>query len=130
MAQIHIITKQELEAKRRSEFRFVCTGLSKKEMASLYRTLKQQFGFKVWLRNPFPPEFDAKAVHELTAWVMGSAVGGYAMKKAIDAAQELLVAYLKFKMLGDPQNEAGAEVVLYLPDGSTRKFKAKRGKAK
>lgn len=89
MATIRTISKKERKAEKRARFRIVCAGVTKDDFASIFNTFQKQFDCKVALRNPFPPEFSPKAVHEIIAHVTGSAVGGYAAKKAIDAAKDL-----------------------------------------
>jgi hypothetical protein len=131
MATSHVITKRERKVAARSEFRLVCRGLSKGEFSALYRAFKTEFGCKTVLRNPFPPEFDAKAVHEIIAHVTGSAVGGYAIKKVVDAAQELFVAFVKYKLMTPSEDGHARRVQLYGPNNEELyQFKEKREKPK
>jgi hypothetical protein len=116
MPTVRIVTKEERNAAARSQFRLICKGVSKEEFSDLYRVLKKEFGCKVAFRNPFPPGFDAKAVHEIIAHVTGSAIGGYAAKKVVDAAQELFVAYMKYKFLTAPGEGQVRHVELYGPN--------------
>lgn len=100
MAIVRIVTKKEQEAEERSRFRLVCEGVSKEEFTDFMKTC-ERFECKIALRNPFPGAFTPKDVHEIIAHVTGSAIGGYAAKKAVDAAKELFVAYVKFKWMND-----------------------------
>jgi hypothetical protein len=126
MAVSRVITKKEMKAEKRSRFRLVCKGLSKEEFSGVYTTFKNHFGCKVVLRNPFPPEFDPKAVHEIIAHVTGNVVGMYATKKVIDAAKELFVAYMKFKFMSSSKDGQPRQVALYSADGKLFEYKDKR----
>jgi hypothetical protein len=131
MATSHVITKEERKAAARSQFRLVCRGLSKTEFSGLYRAFKTEFGCKTVLRNPFPPEFDAKAVHEIIAHVTGSAIGGYAIKKVVDTAQELFVSFVKFKFMTPSEDGQVRRVQLYGPNNKVLyEFKDKKEKPK
>ena len=131
MATSHVVTKKERKAQARSQFRLVCRGLSKGEFSGLYRAFKTEFGCKTVLRNPFPPEFDAKAVHEIIAHVTGSAIGGYAIKKVVDTAQELFVAFVKYKLLTPSEDGQIRRVQLYGPNNKVLyEFKDKPKKPK
>jgi hypothetical protein len=110
-----IITKKGQKAERRAQFTVVCKGVSKKEFNMLCRVLTEELDCKIVLRNPFPG-FDAKAIHDIIAHVTGSVIGGYATKKAIDAAQELFIAYVKYKFMSPSQNGASRRVKLYGAD--------------
>ena len=129
MATSHVVTKKERKAEARSQFRLVCRGVSKVEFSSLCRALKNEFGCKVVLRNPFSPGFDAKTIHEIIAHVTGSAVGGYAIKKVVDTAQELFVAFVKYKLLTPSEDGQIRRVQLYGPnDKVLYEFKDKKEK--
>jgi len=101
MATVHIVTKKERKAERRARFKVVCNGMSKDDFRSLLRVLNKDFGCKTVLLNPFPPQFNAKAVHEIIAHVTGSAIGGYAAKKTIDARQR---AYRRLLQVQVPES--------------------------
>src|SRR5271157_739601 len=122
MATSHVVTKKERKAAARSGFRLVCMGLSKAEFSALYRPFKTEFGCKTVLRNPFPPEFDAKTVHEIIAHVTDSAFGLYAAKKVVDAAQELFVSFVKFKFMTPSEDGQVRRVQLYCPNGELYEF--------
>jgi hypothetical protein len=129
MATSHVVTKKERKAEARSQFRLVWRGVSKADFSGFYRAFKNEFGCKAVLRNPFPPAFDAKAVHEIIAHVTGSAIGGYATKKFVDAAKELLVAFVKYKLLTPSEDEHVRRVQLYGPNNKILyEFKDRRGK--
>jgi hypothetical protein len=128
MAEVHIVTKKEQKAERKATFRIICKGLSKEEFGSLYRVFSKEFACDAALRNPFPPGFDAKAVHEIIMHVTGTAVGGYATKKVIDAAHELFVTYMKFKFITVPKNGQVREITLYGAKGELHRFKDKKQK--
>jgi hypothetical protein len=130
MATVHVITKKERKAKARSRFTLVCTGLSKTEFRDLHRVFNTEFGCKTVLPNPFPPEFDAKAVHQLIAYVRDSALGLYAAKKAIDTIQELFVSFVKFKFMTPPEDGRVRRVQLYCPNGEMYEFKDKKRELK
>jgi hypothetical protein len=98
MATARVITPEERKAELRATFRLICEGVSKEEFAELWQGF-EALGCKIAFRNPFPPEFTPAKVHELIAQVMGSAIGGYAGKKALDVAAKFLTAYLKFKFI-------------------------------
>ena len=55
-------------------------------------------------------------MHEIIAHVTGSAIGVYASKKAIDAAQELFIAYMKYKFMSPSSNGNLRRVKLYGPN--------------
>lgn len=131
MATVHVVTKKERKAEARSQFRLVCRGVTKAEFSGFYRAFKNEFGCKAVLRNPFPPAFDPKAVHEIIAHVTGSAIGGYAAKKAVDAAKDLFVAFVKYKLLTPSEDEHVRRVQLYGPnDKILYEFRDKRKKLK
>ena len=131
MATSPVVTKKKRKAEARSQFRLVCRGVSKAEFSGFYRAFKNEFGCKAVLRNPFPPAFDAKAVHEIIAHVTGSAIGGYATKKFVDAAKELLVAFVKYKFLTPSEDGHVRHVQLYGPnDKVLYEFKDQRKKLK
>lgn len=113
---MHIVTKKERAAEERSRFRLVCQGVSKEEFADFMKAF-ERFECKIALRNPFPPGFTPKDVHEIIAHLTGSAIGGYAAKKAVDAAKELFVAYVKFKWMNSKDGSPKKRVaLLYGPD--------------
>jgi hypothetical protein len=131
MARTHVITKKEQKAAARCQFRAVCRGVSKAEFSGLYRAFNSVFGCKTALRNPFPSEFDAKAVHGILAYVTGTAVGGYAIKKVVDAAQELFVSFVKYRFMTPSQDGHVRRVQLYCPNGKElHEFKDKRNRPK
>src|ERR1039458_8433601 len=131
MATSRVLTKKERKAAARSQFRVLCRGVSKAEFSGLYRAFKTEFGCKTVLRNPFPSEFDTKAAHEIIAHVTGSAIGGYAIKKAVDAAQELFVAFVKYKFMTPSEDGHVRRVQLYGPNNKELyEFKDKREKPK
>jgi len=131
MATSHIVTKKERKAEAKAQFRLVCRGVSQTEFSGFYHALKHEVGCKAVYCNPFPSGFDAKAVHEIIAHVTGSAIGGYAVKKAVDAAKELFVAFVKYKLLTPSQDGHIRHVVLYGPsDKVLYEFKDKRKKPK
>lgn len=131
MATSHVVTKKERKAEARSQFRLVCRGVSKAEFSGLHRAFNTEFGCKTALRNPFPSGFDAKAVHEIIAHVTGSAIGGYAVKKVVDAAEELFVAFVKYKFMTPSEDGHVRRVQLYGPnDKALYEFKDKRKKPK
>jgi hypothetical protein len=122
-----VVTKKERKAEARSRFRLVCRGVSKAEFSAFYRAFKNEFGCKTVLRNPFPSEFDAKAVHELIAHVTGSAIGGYAAKKTVDAAYGLFVAFIKYKFMTPSEDGHARRVELYGPnDKPLHEFRDKK----
>ena len=127
-AVVRKITKKERKAERRAEFRIVCKGVSKAEFRALYDVFGKVFGCKTVLRNPFPPAFDAKAVHEIITHVTGTAIGGYATKKVIDAAHDLFVAYVKYKFMTGLDGGRTRDVTLYGPDGIVGNWKSKKPK--
>lgn len=131
MPTSRIVTKKERKAAARSQFRLVCMGLSKAEFSGIYHVFKTEFGCKTVLRNPLPLDFDAKAVHEIIAHVMGSAIGGYAIKKVVDVAQELFIAFVKYKLMTPPEDGHAHRVQLYGPNNEVLyEFKDKRAKPK
>jgi hypothetical protein len=131
MAETHIDTKKERKAEARSEMRLVCRGLSQAEFGELFQVMKDQFGFKTVLRNPLQPQFDPKAIHEIIAHVTGSDIGGYAIKRAADAAKDLVVAYLTYRFLRKPAEDTQRRhVELFDADGKLYQFKDKKGKPK
>jgi hypothetical protein len=131
VATSHVITKKERKAAARSQFRLVCGGLSKAEFSALYRAFNTEFGCKTVLRTPFAPEFDAKAIHEIIAHVTGRAIGGYAIKKVVDAAQELFVAFVKYKLMTPSEDGHARRLQLYGPnDKVLYEFKDQKKKPK
>ena len=131
MATLRVVTKKERKAAARSQFRLVCRGLSKAEFSTLYRVFNTEFGCKTVLRNPFPTEFNAKAVHEIITHVTGTEIGGYAIKKVVDAAQELLVAFVKYKFMTPSEDGSARRVQLFGPNNKELyEFKDKREKPK
>ena len=87
---MRVVSKQEMKAEERAEFTIRCKGVSQDEFDELRRALSDQFDCKVALKNPFVPQFDVNNVHEIIAHVTGSAIGGYAAKKVVDAAEKLI----------------------------------------
>jgi hypothetical protein len=131
MAIVHIVTEKERKAEARSEMRLVCRGLSEAEFGELLHVMKDQFGFKTVLRNPFPPQFDATTVHEIIAHVTGSDIGGYALKQVAEAAKQLLVAYLIYRFTRKPPDDnQKRHVELFDANGKLYEFKDKRKKSK
>jgi hypothetical protein len=128
MATFRIISKKEQIAEMRARFRVVCVGVPKDDFASLVNAFQKDFGCKVALRNPFPPEFDPKAIHELIAHVTGSAIGGYAAKKSIDAAKELFVAFIKYKFMSNEGKNPRKIKLLYGPNDKVLCQVKNRGK--
>jgi hypothetical protein len=126
----YVVTQKEMRAQRRAQFAIVCKGVSKEEFADLRRALTEQFGCRVTLRNPVVPQFDASTVHQVIAHVTGNVIGGYAVKKVIDAVEELLVAYIKFKLLTSPDAGKPRQVVVSAPSGEVYKFKDKGKRSK
>ncbi len=106
MPTVRMVTAKQIKAEKLARFRIVCQGGSGEEFTELYRAFKDVFGCRTVLRNPFPPQFDAKAVHEFIAYLTESAVGVYAAKKTIDAAKELFVAFIKYKFMFFSWNRA------------------------
>ena len=130
MAIAYRVTKKEQKAEARSKFRLVCKGLSKAEFSALYQAFKNDFGCETVLRNLFRPEFDPKAINEIIVHLTGSAIGLYVTKKAIDAAQELFIAFVKFKFMTPSENGHVRHIELYGHDGKLCEFKDKKGKPK
>jgi hypothetical protein len=87
-------------------------------------------GCKITRRNPFPPQFDVKTVHEIIAQVTGGALGVYATKKVIDAATKLTVMYLKFKFMTLPKVEHSRQMTVTTPKKKVYKIKDKGDKPK
>jgi hypothetical protein len=119
----HVITKKKAEA--RAMLRVACKGVSKDDFWKLHGALKG-LGFKVTVRNPSPVAFDAKAVAELFARVANTAIAGYAVKKVIDAAQKLVIAYIKFKFMTSSATGQRRTVTLYGARGEVFEYKDKK----
>jgi hypothetical protein len=126
----YAVTQKEKKARRRAQFAIACKGVSKDEFADLRRALTEQFGCRVTLRNPVVPQFDANTVHHIIAHVTDNVIGGYAVKKVIDAAEELFVAYIKFKFLTSPDAGKSRRVVVSAPSGEVYRFKDKGKRSK
>ncbi len=59
---------------------------------------------------------------------MGGTLAVYAGNKAIDAAKELFVAYIRFKFMTPPENGQRREITLYGAKGEIYRFKDKKKK--
>lgn len=131
MATLHVVTEKKLKVEAQFQFRLVCRGVSKTEFTGLYRAFKNDFGCKTVLHNPFPSGFDAKAVHEIIARATEIGIGGYAAKKGIDAAEELFVAFVKYKFMASSVDGHVRHVQLYGPNNRPLyDFKDNRNKPK
>lgn len=80
------------------EYRIVCKGVSVKEYVELQREIEAELGAYTARRNPFLPEFDAKAVHEIFVRLGATGLGIYAGKKANDKTLDILVDLAKRKL--------------------------------
>jgi hypothetical protein len=130
MLKVQIITKEEKRAEAKAKLRVVCKGLTPSEFTSIERLLKDDLGCKTLRRNPFVPQFDAKAVHEIIAFVKGNAIALYASKKAIDAAFDVLKAYVKFRLTQPPSDGQKRQITIYDGSGNVYEGKDKKRKKK
>jgi ATP-dependent exoDNAse (exonuclease V) alpha subunit len=88
------------------EYRLVCKGLDKTDVFELYRKI-EGVGEKPRFRNPFPQNFDAKAIHEIIV------VAGYMGKKVVD----ILAGVIENTLKGSPKDKMRT-VTIYGPDGA------------
>jgi hypothetical protein len=91
------------EVGRRREYRLVCKGLGSGELYEPYQELSRQPRALVAFRNPFPPHYDSKTIHEIFVDVV--LVGAYPAKKFIDLIADTvksLVNLLRVSMFQSP----------------------------
>lgn len=95
----------------------VCKGLTRDEFVGIYTRVQRELGARVAIRNPTPPAFDLKAVHEFVARFSPEIVLalGYSAKKAYDKIADVLAEIAKQRL--DDREKRRRSVTIYGPDG-------------
>jgi len=91
-------------------YRLVCKGLRPDELQAIYRELADGYRGRPAFRNPFPPEFDARTVHEIL--VGAGIILAYPAKKAVDVLTDII----KQKLV--ERDSRKKNIKIYRPDGS------------
>jgi hypothetical protein len=97
-------------------YRVKCKGLTSDELGSLYQGLVDQFPEqRLAYRNPFPPHFDSRTIHEIFVQATQTGLLAYAGKKAIDKSIDLIADIVK-QRLSSTNSPRRKTITIYGPD--------------
>jgi hypothetical protein len=102
------------------DFRLSCKGLTAKELSGIYKDLNRMENCQPAFRNPAPPDYAVRAVHDIIVQISWPAVTAYIGKKVIDTIADILATVVKHRLTTGKQ-ERKKTVTIQSPNGSARR---------